>query len=96
MAYQVQYELHQDYFALIFVVDLSPVLLVFSVLVSCMINNYGKKDTKYELQYTDSWLIIQMDLPDWSRYAVAMVYCRLTQSRPNVILNNDDALTYIR
>lgn len=54
MAHQVQYELHQDYFALILVVDLSPVLLVFSLLVSCMINNYRKKDTKYELQYTDS------------------------------------------
>jgi hypothetical protein len=59
MAHQVQYELHQNYFALILVVDLSSELLssellVFSVLVSCMINNYGKKDTKYELQYTDS------------------------------------------
>jgi len=54
MAHQVHYKLHQDYFALIFVVDLSPVLLVFSVLVRCTINNYGKKDTKYELQYTDS------------------------------------------
>lgn len=48
MAHQVQYELHQNYFVLSLVVDLSPVLLVFSVLVSCMSNTYGKKKTKYE------------------------------------------------